>query len=177
MTNSSTSTQGTVTIQGNNCVGGSPVISQGFVRELNYFCYGGQTCYPENCYCCLPQDVPSCDPARVSLDTLNLPSAVDGHAQHPVPESKADVLRDATGQQVGGSKPYVSPNPSTGVFRVRGDKPYAISVYDLSGLLRWQLPAQQAAADIDLSALPAGIYLLQLQHAQEHHWYKVLLIR
>jgi Concanavalin A-like lectin/glucanases superfamily/Secretion system C-terminal sorting domain len=73
----------------------------------------------------------------------------------------------------------IYPNPSNGQVFVRGDF-HAINsmqVVDLAGKVLWSRAAQPTATtqQLDLSQLPAGMYLLRLQSKQAAHTQKIVL--
>ena len=66
----------------------------------------------------------------------------------------------------------LAPNPSTGLVTVYGSfgLPTPVEVWDLVGRVVYRatvVPTAQQHLELDLQALPRGIYLLQLNHARE----------
>ena len=61
------------------------------------------------------------------------------------------------------SKVFIFPNPVKTYLKVAGvDKNAKINLLDLNGKLLQSVSAQDNSTDIDVSALPSGLYLLQI---------------
>jgi hypothetical protein len=76
----------------------------------------------------------------------------------------------------------IAPNPTQGQLRIQAElletQPLQLSVHTLAGQVLQQhtLPATtQVDQQLDLSGLPAGMYLLQLRSRQGSHWERILV--
>ena len=61
----------------------------------------------------------------------------------------------------------VFPNPSSGIFYVKNSGPsmaQSIQVFDMAGVTKSQFKHTSDYTKIDISALPTGVYMLQIQH-------------
>ncbi|MBK6858983.1 MAG: sulfatase-like hydrolase/transferase [Saprospiraceae bacterium] len=61
----------------------------------------------------------------------------------------------------------VYPNPSSGIFYVKNSGPsmaLSIQVFDMAGVKKSQFERTSDYTKIDISALPTGVYMLQVQH-------------
>lgn len=71
------------------------------------------------------------------------------------------------------------PNPTTGILTVSSQpyQPTNIRLADLTGKIILQMMPQATTSRLDLSAYPAGMYLLVLSNGTEQHTLKVSVIR
>lgn len=81
-------------------------------------------------------------------------------------------------QGLGGQQLRVFPNPSEGLFRFERDaaleEAYILEVRDMRGRLVQRLSSSAGQLDIDLTAVEAGLYLLQYQSAAGSHWMRLV---
>jgi hypothetical protein len=69
------------------------------------------------------------------------------------------------------------PNPTSGRhFLLWPTPPHRLSVYDSSGQLQWTQDLAEPVSEISLSALPAGVYYLLMETAEETFCEKVIKI-
>jgi hypothetical protein len=69
------------------------------------------------------------------------------------------------------------PNPTSGrLFLLWPTPPYRLSVYNSSGQLQWTQDLTEPVSEIFLSALPAGVYYLLMETAEESFCEKVIKI-
>jgi Secretion system C-terminal sorting domain len=76
----------------------------------------------------------------------------------------------------------LAPNPASSQVRIQlaeaGAATHAITLLSLSGqvVMQHTLPAQQSAIDLDISTIPAGMYLLQVTDADQATGHRKLVI-
>ncbi|HLP21692.1 MAG TPA: zinc-dependent metalloprotease [Chitinophagales bacterium] len=69
----------------------------------------------------------------------------------------------------------IMPNPTTGVFKVTGDfDKLDVQVIDVNGREVFNQPAVQSGAQIDVTHLPQGVYLVRLQNENSYCVKKLL---
>lgn len=64
------------------------------------------------------------------------------------------------------AKIHVYPNPSTGEITVDGDLGGALFIFGLNGRMVFQTPSTASSTELDLSHLPAGVYVLKSGQSQ-----------
>ncbi|MDP3915210.1 MAG: T9SS type A sorting domain-containing protein [Bacteroidota bacterium] len=80
--------------------------------------------------------------------------------------------------QIGLQKTRIYPNPTKGLLRIDfpslSDTESMIRVYDPNGRLIVQKPAISTGNDVDLSAHPAGFYIMVIHIGQEKKEWKII---
>ncbi len=70
----------------------------------------------------------------------------------------------------------IYPNPSEGIFTIKGEKVNAVIVRDVLGKMVYQTPgSNNSSTTIDLSHFPSGVYLVTIEHADMAYTKKVVI--
>ncbi len=82
------------------------------------------------------------------------------------------VSKENTGVAVGPAAVY--PNPTTGKFKVRTGGGAVISLYNAQGQRVYLRQTPEAAAQVDISSLPDGLYIMRVEEGDALHTVRVV---